>query len=77
LTCVKKYGLNGTVTRSSPLLGWKNNTDSQFNAINAITKYQKPRKRCGGGPELACSGIPRPSGAGATDQPRLSRGNGG
>ncbi len=41
------------------------------------TNHRNPGLRCAGGPLGACSGMPRPSGAGATCQPRLSRCIGG
>ena len=77
LTCSRKYGLNGTVTRGSPVVGRKNRTDSRLIASRIPTNHMKPGRRCAGGPFGACSGMPRPSGAGETCQPRLSRGIGG
>src|SRR5579884_1044581 len=71
---LRKYGLNGTLTRGW-LEGWKISTDSQFSASRTRKKIHSPRQRWGGG-GLCSSGIPRPSGAGATRQPCLSRGIG-
>ena len=75
LTCSRKTGLNGTVTRRSPPC-WNSSTEIQLSAISASTNHRNPGRRCGGRPG-GCSGMPRPSGAGATCQPRLSRGIGG
>ena len=75
-TCCRKNGLNGTFTRGSPRPAAKISTDSQLTASSTTTKIQNPRNRCGGR-GLCSSGIPRPSGAGATRQPCLSRGIGG
>src|SRR5580704_17719376 len=72
LSCWRKYGLNGTVTRGCPT-GWLTSTSTQLTASNSRKNSQKPRRRCGG-VGLCSSGIPRPSGAGATRQPRRSRG---
>ena len=55
--------------------GWLSSTNSQLIASSPISNIQKPRRRCGG-VGLCSSGIPRPSGAGATRQPCLSRGIG-
>src|SRR6202043_2604302 len=76
-TSCRKNGLNGTVTRGWPEDGWKSRTDTQLTVIRISTNHRKPGRRCAGGPLGACSGMPRPSGAGATCQPRLSRGIGG
>ena len=46
-------------------------------ACRITRNHRKLGLRCGGGPLGACLGMPRPSGAGATCQPRLSRGIGG
>ena len=73
-SCCRKYGLNGTVTRGC-VDGWLISTNSQLIASSPRSSSQKPRMRCGG-VGLCSSGIPRPSGAGATRQPPLSRGIG-
>ena len=73
-SCWRKYGLNGTFTRGS-VAGWLISTNSQLIASSPISNIQNPRRRCGG-VGLCSSGIPRPSGAGATRQPPLSRGIG-
>src|SRR5436309_716951 len=69
-----KYGLNGTLILGSPP-GWAMSTESQFTASRTRKKIQKPRHLCGG-LGLCFSGIPRPSGAGATRQPPSSWGIG-
>ena len=74
-TCFRKYGLNGTLTRGSPddrVI----TTESTLIASSTATKIQNPRSRCGGC-GLCSSGMPRPSGAGATRQRPLSCGRGG
>src|SRR4029077_19954199 len=73
-SCCKKYGLNGTLTRGCED-GCPINTNSQLIASNPNNNNQNARIRCGG-VGLCSSGIPRPSGAGATRQPPLSRGIG-
>jgi hypothetical protein len=47
-----------------------------FTASSATTNIQKPRRRWGAGPRGG-SGVPRPSGAGATPHPPGSRIGGG
>ena len=71
----RKNGLNGIVTRRADE-GWNTSTESQLRASRTTKKIQKPRQRWGG-EGLCSSGMPRPSGAGATRQPCLSRGIGG
>jgi len=74
-TCWTKYGLNGTFTRGCPPERTIS-SDTQLIASSTNKKIQNPLHRCGGG-GLGCSGIPRPSGARATRQPRSSCGSGG
>src|SRR4029077_14433500 len=76
-TSCRKYGLNGTVTRGWPLEGENTSSEIQLMATRISTNHRNPALRCAGGPLGVCSGIPRPSGAGVTCQPRLSRGIGG
>src|SRR5262245_50658972 len=52
------------------------NNASQLIASRTTTRIQNTRNRCGGG-GFSPSGMPRPSGAGATRQRPLSRGIGG
>ena len=73
-SCWRKYGLNGTFARCS-VPGWLISTNSQLIASSPTSNIQNPRRRCGG-VGLCSSGMPRPSGAGATRQPCLSRGIG-
>src|SRR6202000_1231437 len=76
LTCSRKNGLNGTVTRVSLVDLYSSSDETRLSASSASTNHANPARRCGGLPP-GCSGAPRPSGAGATCQPRLSRDIGG
>src|ERR1700691_6094500 len=71
-SCCRKKGLNGTLVRGVPEDPTAS-TKIQLIASSAMTNSQNPCQRCGGD-GLCSSGVPRPSGAGATRQPRLSRG---
>jgi hypothetical protein len=62
-TCRRNVGLNGTFARVGP--DCTISSDSQLIASSTPKKIQNPRHRCGGR-GLCSSGIPRPSGAGAT-----------
>jgi hypothetical protein len=73
-TWCRKYGLNGTSTRGCPD-DLVITTDSTLISSSTATKIQNPRNRCGG-LGLCSSGVPRPSGAGATRQRPLSCGIG-
>ena len=70
----RKYGLKGTVTRGCPV-GWDSRTPAQLTVNERKTTIQKTSRRQGGR-RLALLWSPRPTGAGATRQPLLSRGIG-
>src|SRR5262249_33830004 len=70
-TFCRKYGLNGTFTRGCDDCDIA--TERRLMASMTATKIQNQRSRCGGG-GLCSSGVPRPSGAGATRQRPLSCG---
>src|ERR1700758_176310 len=73
-TWLRKYGLNGIPTRFCPD-DCVIKTETQLIASRTNNRIQKPRHRCGGA-GLCSSGIPRPSGAGATRHRPLSCGIG-
>ena len=66
------YSLNGTRTRGWPA-GRASSAEPKLRASSSTTNHTNHRERCGGR-GAGASGIPLPSGAGATRQPRLSRG---
>ena len=71
-TALTKEGLNGTLTRGSGP-GRTSSAEPTLSAKSNATNQANHRERCGGR-GAGGFGAPLPSGAGATRQPRSSRG---